>query len=176
MASWRCSVCGRDHDELPNSLSWGKPYDYFAASDDEKQGFVALDDDRCHLNDERHFLRCTLELPILDTHETLVLGVWIGVSKTNFYQYAEFLVNKTNEPDPPLLYGVLCGVLPGFTEEELLWTEVMIRIRRDGLVPEVVIADPKHALYRAYNHGVSHEYWHLMLRELQPEVARQYGL
>ena len=120
-------------------------------------------------------MRCTLDLPISGTDEKLVLSVWIGVSKTNFYRYAEVLGNKPALLQAPPLYGAFCGVLPGFTEEQLLWTEVVIRLR-PGMVPSVEIVDPKHALYRAYNDGVSREYWHFLLRELQPEIAREYDL
>ncbi|MGE0640113.1 MAG: DUF2199 domain-containing protein [Thermoanaerobaculia bacterium] len=175
MKTWQCSVCGGKHDSFPLSYSWGRPYDYFTLPPEQRAKFVALDGDSCHIEDELHYLRANLELRVIGTDETLLLGVWIGVSKENFYRYREFLANEATEPDPPSLPGAFSGVLPGFDPDELLWSEVRLRIRRGGLVPSVEIDDPDHPLFEARASGVSQEYCHRFVRELRPELAGEFG-
>ena len=126
---WQCSFCGQTHETLPTSFSWDKPLDYFSASTADQAKFVKLDQDFCHIDDEKHFLRCTLEIPIQELEEKLVFGVWIGVSKRNFYRYREYLAEEENEPNPPPFFGVLCGVLPKFDGDDVLWSQVRVQIR-----------------------------------------------
>ena len=174
--SWQCAECGRSHSDLPTSFSWELPYEYFLLNEQEKATFVEISDSLCHIADDRHFVRCNLSLPIQGTSQELLLGIWIGVSKTNFYRLQEFWADESAQPDPPPLFGVISGVLPGVDPDRTLWTEIRLEVRRNGLVPAIHVDDPANPLFPMQQSGISQEYLHAFVRELMPDVAARFGL
>ena len=88
----------------------------------------------------------------------------------------ESLANERAEPDLPPIYGALCGVLPDYSSEEVLWSEIRIHIRRGGLIPSVEIHDSSHPLYSLQQEGATLEYWHQVVGSLMPELAARYGI
>jgi hypothetical protein len=176
MAEWQCATCGKVHGELPRSFSWSRPYDYFAASEEDRASLVCVSDDLCHIGDQLHFLRCTLSLPVRDHGTTLIFGLWVGVDKTNFYRYVHYLRYEDSEPDPPPLHGALSAALPGVDPDGVLWSEVLVHVQRDNRVPEVQIVDSANPLFDLQQSGVTADYWHSVVRELHPDVAAQLGI
>jgi hypothetical protein len=174
--SWRCATCGKGHPGLPTSFSWERPYDFFLLEEAERSSFVRISDSLSHIADDRHFVRCNLTLPVIGSEQELLLGIWVGISKHNFDTLRDFWAREAAYPDPPPLYGVVSGVLPGVDPDRTLWSEVRLNIRRGGLVPALQVEDEANPLYALQHSGITAEYLHSFVKELMPGVAAQFGL
>lgn len=112
MSKFICSVCGEEHEGLP-ALGLHKP-DYWLSLTPEQQDQGKIDTDLCMTHDGHFFIRCVLEIPIVDGPEkTLEFGPWASLSGANFDRYIQTFA----DPDQSKLgsmFGWFSNNLRGF--------------------------------------------------------------
>ncbi|WP_284746028.1 DUF2199 domain-containing protein [Amycolatopsis sp. RTGN1] len=105
---YTCTSCGEHHGELPFAYSVPAPAFWQDGLDDS-----VLEPERCVIGGEHYFLRGRLVLPVLDADEDLEWGVWVSVSKDNFFRAEELWDSPDREAEPPY-FGWFATELPGY--------------------------------------------------------------
>ncbi|MFJ9780295.1 DUF2199 domain-containing protein [Amycolatopsis sp. NPDC101161] len=72
-----------------------------------------LEPERCVIDGRHYFLRGRLVLPVLDADDDFEWGVWVSVSKDNFFRAEELWDNPGRAGEPPY-FGWLATELPGY--------------------------------------------------------------
>ncbi len=85
---FRCDSCSEIHEGVPG-YGWRRPNDYFSIPEAEREKRIEFTDDTCVIDKEFFYVRCNLEISVIDASESLSFGVWISVNKASFDRYLE---------------------------------------------------------------------------------------
>jgi hypothetical protein len=147
--SYVCSCCGEVHDDLPD-LAFDKPA-YLTDVPESEHGLrLKLSEDLCVVDDEFHFIRGVIEIPIHDQNETLGIGVWVSQKQENFIAYK----NNFDTPNIGPFFGWLSNDFV-YGGERTLNLKTMAYFRGQGLRPRIEIEPTDHPLAWAQKDGVS---------------------
>ena len=147
MTGYTCTSCGEHHDELP--FAYGAPAPAFWQ---DNAGDV-LEPERCVIDGQHYFLRGRLVLPVLDAGEDFEWGVWVSVSKDNFFR-AEELWDRPERVDEPPYFGWLATELPGY-EPGTLNLKTNLHTRPPGERPLVEVEPTGHPLAVEQRDGIT---------------------
>ena len=90
----RCSSCAQFHRGIFD-IGFLAPYHWDGQSTPEDPSAIAdhdnfLTSDLCVIKDKYFFVRCLLELPVIDaSDQRFAFGIWASLSKQNFQTYCE---------------------------------------------------------------------------------------
>jgi len=95
-----CQQCGETHEGLPLDIGFEKPGAYFTMTGRQRKSRRwHLAAEACMYADERFFIRGCLMIPVRETSEFFVWGLWAEVSQHTFERHlALFDVDGTGEP------------------------------------------------------------------------------
>jgi hypothetical protein len=148
-----CSKCGQEHEDWP-ALAFSSPSHYNDLSDDEKSSIAELSSDFCvikYSDQIDRFIRCTMDIRIIDHCETLQYGIWVTLSEKSFENYK---TNFHNEEHEESYFGWLSNQLVGYKNTTKIPTSVFTRSGNNR--PEVVPhEDFDHPLVTDYYNGIS---------------------
>jgi hypothetical protein len=156
--SYRCSDCGKVHDELPRHFMWKKP--------ETKGGKVVageLSRKSMYRGETGCFVLCEVELPLTD-NDGAVLGLicWVEVTAR---AYEKLLDYRSNE-DAALPYttrvpGQLANRLPAIPGS---WgTRVRFEVKKGDPTPYIKWVAPGSSLAKRVATGASHRFWHAVV-------------
>jgi len=149
--TWKCSVCGDTHDDLPDiGFKW--PDYYFSIPEAERDDRVESTSDTCVVDDEHFFIRCVLLIPVEGYEHDFGLGVWLSQSRESFETYMENLDPAEIGP----FFGWFSNSLP-FYDEETLSLKAKAHIQGDNQRPLVELEPIDHALVQDHEQGISLE-------------------
>jgi hypothetical protein len=100
--AWTCTCCGKQYDTLPLDFAARAPDYWYDIPADQRERRALLTPDFCTLDDEHHFIRGCLEVPIHGATEKLVFGVWVSLSEASMRQAEELSRLDVIESEPPL--------------------------------------------------------------------------
>lgn len=84
-----CRTCGQTHEEVPLSFAADFP-DMYANMPDSDRGLRALiSSDQCIVDETWFFIRGCLEIPILNSSEAFIWGLWASVKQDVFNEISE---------------------------------------------------------------------------------------
>jgi hypothetical protein len=107
---YKCACCGQIHEGGP-SFAYDQPVFAAGVPAEERAKRVWLGSDLCVVDEEFHFIRTTLEIPIIGTDDGFLWGVWVSQSKDSFERYIEtFDQDQTGMNS----FGWLAVNLPGY--------------------------------------------------------------
>ena len=87
--SYLCETCGKTHDGWPPDLAFKRP-DVVSNMDSKgRTKRVRDNDDLCIIDDERHFIRTILFIPLSGKSTRWGIGLWVEVSRHDFNRYLE---------------------------------------------------------------------------------------
>ena len=162
--TWTCSRCGEVHEGTPFSWALESPIYWTWIPDDERPGRGECQEDLCWLTDDEgdlaHFVRGTIEIPIVDgsppDEDTFVFGVWASLSRASF----ERLLELGDEPprEGESFFGWLSNRLPAYPDTLTLPTDV--ELREPGIRPLIVPHRGDHPLARDQHEGITLERAH----------------
>ncbi|MCX2724736.1 DUF2199 domain-containing protein [Roseibium salinum] len=110
--AFKCSCCGEIHEGGP-SFAYSEPPHTFGIPENERARRVWLDSDLCVLDEEFFFIRAILEVPIRETEDSFLWGVWVSQSKESFERYVDsFGGDQTGHQS----FGWLAVSLPGYVK------------------------------------------------------------
>ncbi|SHM88137.1 DUF2199 domain-containing protein [Roseibium suaedae] len=112
--SFKCACCGNIHEGGP-SFSYDKPFEYFGVPDEDRESCIRINSDLCVINESVFLIRTTLAIPILETDDDFLWGVWVSQSKESFDRYVD-----TYETDQSgdVSFGWLNVRMPGYTAND----------------------------------------------------------
>lgn len=130
------------------------PAYWYGLPPEEREERAELTSDQCVIDGKHFFLRGNLEIPILDSEEKLVWGVWVSVSEESFWRATELWEQEGRESEMPY-FGWLSTALP--TYPETVSMKSRLRTRPVGLRPLVELLPSEHPLSREQQEGISYE-------------------
>ena len=127
--SYRCTVCGELHDDLPD-LGSDRPDGWWGIPAEERSRRVELTADTCVIDDEDYYIRGVIEIPIHGQTNRFGFGAWVSQKRENFLQY----VNNPNSAEIGPFFGWLCTRI-SFYQDETLHLKSRAHFRGGGLRP-----------------------------------------
>jgi hypothetical protein len=165
--SYRCSICGELHDELPHVGS-DRPDPWWDVPEDERDRRIALTGDSCIIDDEQFFIRGVIEIPVHDHADCFGIGVWVSQKKENFFAYL-----KT--PDSAQIgpyFGWLCTRV-SYYQEDSTHLKTMAHFRAGNMRPAIELEPTDHPLAIDQRTGITEERaWEIVHYYLNPDARR----
>jgi hypothetical protein len=113
-----------------------------------------LSEDVCMIDGKEFYVRGCLEIPVSDSSEILVLGVWVSVSEDSFRYIHSKWDAEIGEDEPPR-FGWLCNWINGYPEPDEIACAVFIR--SGNLRPRIVLEPTDYPLAIEQHQGVTLE-------------------
>ncbi|MCP4328229.1 MAG: DUF2199 domain-containing protein [Alphaproteobacteria bacterium] len=151
---FRCDQCGEVHTGSP-SFAYARPHQYFLVPKSEREHRIRIDRDTCVIDEDTFFVRGLLEIPIRDTQDPFLWGVWVSQSPESFARYVEtFDQDQSGDGS----FGWLTVTMPGYVRtpngEELENLACDIRWQDVGQRPLIAPHECDHPLYRDFTNGI----------------------
>jgi len=161
--SFKCSLCDGLH-QGPPSFAHRKPPYYFDVPEAERARRIELTDDLCRIlpgpagGDTIHCIRATLEIPIVDSRDPFVWGVWVTHSEEAYRRYqATFDQDQSGDG----AFGWLAVVMPHYRRtrpgDYLEHLACDVEWGRRGQRPKVIVQSCDHPLYEDQSDGITWE-------------------
>ena len=147
--SYRCSKCGKVHDELPD-IGSDRPDHCWGIPETERGERIQLTSDTCIIDGHDYFIRGVIEIPVHDYSRSFAFGAWISLKKENFVTYQE---NWDSDKIGPF-FGWLCTRISYYAEDTQL-LKTMAHFRTDGLRPTIELEPTQHQLAIDQREGIS---------------------
>jgi hypothetical protein len=171
-ASYLCRTCGKQHDGIPFSFAADFPDPYANLSREDRDNRALISSDQCIIDREQFYLRGCIELPIFDSGDVFVWGVWARVHEKDFDTIDEFWEKAGRENLIGPFKGRLANSLSIYPETLNLQLE--IRIQPVGTRPLFSLMEPDHPLTVEQRLGLdgdkAREYACLLLRKSRSEI------
>lgn len=148
-----CTVCGQRH-ELPLQYSVNAPQAVLAVQPEERDRRIVMTPDQCVIDGRDFYLRGRILLPIVDSLEPFVWGVWAEVSPKSFLRANE-LWNTPGREKEPLFQGWLNTDI--FLFGSTINLEVNVQTQPVGERPQFTIRDSSHPLAIEQRNGITLE-------------------
>jgi len=111
-----------------------------------------VNQDFCVVEGRDRFIRCTLEIPIHDSSEGFLWGVWLSVSERNFEEYREHFKDDGYQAR---YVGWISNMLPCYPNTlEVIGAAVL---QSGNQRPMIELEPTDHPLFDDYRDGVSWE-------------------
>jgi hypothetical protein len=75
----KCIVCGKVHEDLPQSFAADFPDMYANLSREEREVRAEISSDQCIIDGQWFFIRGCLDIPVNGSSEPFVWGLWASV-------------------------------------------------------------------------------------------------
>jgi len=152
MAGYFCSCCGEFHQDLPMSYGAEAPYWYDVLPESERPHRAEKTADLCILDGSNFFVRGVVEIPVRDSDEHFVWGVWVSLSRDHFVRMVTVWDSSDRETEPPR-FGWFATALPGYPTTLNLRTHV--HTRPLGLLPSIELEPTDHPLAVEQRSGIT---------------------
>ena len=147
--SYRCTICGEAHDDLPDIAS-DRPVQWWDVAEEERSRRVLLTSDTCVIDDEHFFVRGVIEIPVHDHPQRFGFGVWVSQKRENFVTYLRHPESAGIGP----FFGWLCTRIAYYSEDTLL-LKTVARFRGGGLRPAIDLEPSAHPLAVDQRDGIT---------------------
>lgn len=149
---FKCSTCGKFHNELPMRFSAEAPALYFSIPEAEREARCDLTAGVCIVDDKHFFVCGSLEIPVIDGSQPFVWGIWVSLSLENFKRTAELWDTPGRENEPPY-FGWFSSALPLYPPT--LNLKANVQTRRVGQFPLVELGPTDHPLAIEQREGIT---------------------
>lgn len=133
---WTCSCCGKTFDTLPMDYATQAPDNWFGLPEAERNTRAKLDSDLCVIDEREFYVRGCVELPVVDSSEIFIWGVWISVSEESFRYILDNWETDIPDDAPPR-FGWLCTSISGYPDPEEI--RCYVHLRSGNLRPRIVL-------------------------------------
>jgi hypothetical protein len=152
--AWTCFCCGKQYDTLPLDFAAEAPAYWYELPAQERATRAVLTPDFCTIDDEHHFIRGCLELPIIGSDEKLVFGMWVSLSEGSMRRAAELWDVDAIEREPPRFGWLSTSIRP---YPGALQLKAAVHFRGGGLRPLVRVEPTDHGLALDQARGITFE-------------------
>ena len=152
--AWTCSCCGRSFNTLPMDYAFSAPRNWFGVPEAERATRTKLSADLCTIDGNEHYVRGCLEIPVLDTSEAFVFGVWVSVSSQSLRYILDHWNSPIDDDDPPR-FGWLANWITCYPEPHEIRCNVFLR--SNNLRPRIVLQSSDYPLAIEQHQGITLE-------------------
>jgi hypothetical protein len=147
-----CTVCGKQHDDLPFSYSVKAPQAIAAIPQGELEQRVVFSVDQCVVDGRDFYLRGRIPVPVEGRDEPFIWGVWAEVSPKNFIRANELWTSEGRENEPAFSGWLNTGL---FLYGDTTNLEVKVHTMPVGRRPHFEIVDEEHPLAIEQRRGIT---------------------
>lgn len=151
--SFVCPTCGQSHEGVPLSFAADFPDMYANMSESDRGTRALISSDQCIVDEERFFIRGCLEIPILNSSEVFVWGLWASVKEEVFNEISESWEEEGRETHRGPFKARLANSLSVYPET--LNVKLRVAIQPVGTRPLFMLEEEQHPLAMAQQHGIS---------------------
>lgn len=153
---FRCGCCGEVHEDLPRYTMWRVP----ELSDDDLDALEFDDRFTCHVDDERHFISCEVEVAFPDPDEKPLGFIgWVEVSPRDYARYAAYRGRKKERGRfGDWVEGRLANPVPAVPDS--LGTRVRFEVLKGDPTPYVKWVEPGSTLAQRIEQKATPDFWH----------------
>jgi hypothetical protein len=151
---WTCSCCGQRFNTLPMDYAFAAPRNWFGLTEAERTTRAKLTADFCTIDENEHYVRGCLEIPVSDSSESLIWGVWASVSEDSLH----YILTRWNEQiaeDEPPRFGWLSTWISDYPEPHDIRCHIFIR--SGNLRPRIVLQPTDYPLAIEQHRGITLE-------------------
>lgn len=152
--SWICSCCGKSFDSLPMDYAFRGPDNWHALPEAERATRARLDSDLCVIDGREFYVRGCIEIPVTDSPEIFIYGVWVSVSEDSFRHILDKWDAEIAGAEPPR-FGWLCNRISGYPDPEEVRCNVYLR--SGNLRPLIVLESTDYPLAVEQRNGITLE-------------------
>jgi hypothetical protein len=152
--TWTCSCCGRSFNTLPMDYAFSAPHNWFALPEAERASRAKLSADLCMIDGVQYYVRGCVEIPVSDSLETFVWGVWVSVSEQSFRYILDRWTSPIS-PDEPPRFGWLNNWITGYPEPREIKCQVFLRSNNQR--PRIVLEPTDYPLAVEQQQGITLE-------------------
>jgi hypothetical protein len=135
--------------------AFAAPDNWFALPEAERATTRSkLSADLCVIDRIEYYIRGCLEIPVSNSPETFVWGIWVSVSKETF-QYILDRWTSPIGPDEPPRFGWLCNWICGYPEPREIKCHVYLRSGNQR--PRIVLEPTDYPLAVEQHRGITLE-------------------
>jgi hypothetical protein len=134
------------------SYGFAAPRNWFGLSDAERSTRARLTEDVCVIDETEHYVRGCVEIPVSDSAESLVWGVWVSVSRESFRYIHDRWDSPIPEDEPPR-FGWLCTWIDGYPETQEIRCHVFLQ--PGNLRPRIVLEPTDYPLAVEQHRGIT---------------------
>jgi hypothetical protein len=142
--TWTCSHCGEIHSGSPFSFAADYPDPYANLRRDQREARAVISSDQCIIDQDQFYIRGCLEIPIRESDEVFMYGVWVRVYEHVFDEIEDFWEVEGRESRIGPYKGRLVNELKIYPDTLNLRLE--IRIQKVGKRPLFFSEDSHHRL------------------------------
>jgi len=107
--TFRCGICGKDHEEPLTDQAFTLPDDVWAIPEEERKAKAKWTEDLCQFGN-RYFIRCLLPIPFTEREGEFGWGVWLEVEWPIFERYLKVFAQDATDESPAI--GALANEIP----------------------------------------------------------------
>lgn len=148
-----CHICGQAHEEVPLSFAADFPDMYANMSESDRSTRAAISSDQCIIDETLFFVRGCLEIPVLDSTDVFLWGLWALVKEEVFDEISD----SWNEIGRETRRGPFKARLANSLSEypETLNLKLRIVIQPVNTRPLFILEEEEHPLAKAQRNGIS---------------------
>jgi hypothetical protein len=150
--SFVCRTCGQSHEGIPLSFAADFPDVYANISESERGARALISSDQCIVDEVKFFIRGCLEIPVRDSSEIFIWGLWSLVKEEVFDEVSESWEEAGRETCRGPFKARLANSLSLYPET--LNLKLRIVVRPVGTRP-LFILEEDHPLATAQQLGIS---------------------
>ena len=170
--SFTCHTCGESHEGIPLSFAADFPDQYANMPSDGRDNRCIIGSDQCVVDQQTFYLRGCLEIPVLDTDQVFLWGLWASVWKDDYYEISECWEEEGRENRHGPFKARLANKLAVYPDT--LNLQLTIHVRPVGERPLFVVDKADHPLAVAQRKGMSTEETQELVSRLLHPVDRLY--
>ena len=152
---YSCSTCGQYHMGVPFSFAADFPDPYANLSKEERDSRATIGSDQCILDSQWFFIRGMVEIPIAESDQPFLWGVWASVREKVFDEISECWELEGREKRYGPYKARLANSLSIYPETLNLQLKVIVQ--PVGVRPLFVIEDGQHVLAVQQKSGISQQ-------------------
>jgi len=148
-----CRTCGQTHEGVPLSFAADFPDMYANLPESDRGARALISLDQCIVDETWFFIRGCLEIPVLDSSEVFIWGLWALVKEEVFNEISESWEEEGRETRRGPFKARLANSLSVYPET--LNLKLRIVIQPVGTRPLFILEEEQHPLATAQQHGIS---------------------
>ena len=148
-----CGTCGQYHTGLPKDVAFIAPLHWDQIPETERHNRGELTPDFCNIDDRDFFVRGLLPIPILESDQFFMWGVWTSLSVENYSRMIQLWHDPKIVDEPPY-FGWLSNKLPGYPDTLNLRTTV--QSKNVNWRPYITLEPTDHPLAIEQRNGISY--------------------
>lgn len=153
--SYICHCCGKEHAGIPFSFAADYPDPYANMPSEQREVRAVISSDQCIIDQEKFFLRGCLEIPVRNTGQVFLWGLWAQVWQKDFDEISGHWETEGREQRIGPYKARLANSLSLYPAT--LNLQITLQIGPVGERPVFLVDDERHPLFSEQKEGINLE-------------------